>query len=193
MIIYIHKGDFKMDIQLRGHNFELTDANRQYILDKVSKLNRYFKNEVKATVTAKKFQRSVKLEVLLTSLGKQPYIRAEVVADDYYSSVDLVIEKLEKQIRKYKTKLQKRHQEKLPLADWFLEEKENNKDISKEFLTSLVREKELELTKPMDVNEAILQMGMLGHNFFIFKEIETLNICVLYKRADGMYGLIKVI
>jgi putative sigma-54 modulation protein len=192
MIIYIHKGDFSMDIQLRGHNFELTEANREYVIDKVSKLNRYFKSEVKATVRAKKFQRSVKLEVMLTGLNNQLHIRAEEVADDYYSSVDLVIEKLEKQIRKYKTRSQKRHQDKLPLADWFLEEKENNRDIDKDFLTSLVREKELELTKPMDVNEAILQMGMLGHNFFIFKEMDTLAICVLYKRNDGLYGLIKV-
>ncbi|MED2737301.1 ribosome hibernation-promoting factor, HPF/YfiA family [Bacillus toyonensis] len=181
-----------MDIQLRGHNFELTEANRDYVIDKVSKLNRYFKGEIKATVRAKKFQRSVKLEVMLTGLNNQLHIRAEEIADDYYSSVDLVIEKLEKQIRKYKTRSQKRHQDKLPLADWFLEEKENNRDIDKDFLTSLVREKELELTKPMDVNEAILQMGMLGHNFFIFKEMDTLAISVLYKRTDGLYGLIKV-
>lgn len=192
MIIYIHKGDFSMDIQLRGHNFELTEANRNYVIDKVSKLNRYFKGEVKATVKAKKFQRSVKLEVMLTGLNNQLHIRAEDIADDFYSSVDLVIEKLEKQIRKYKTKSQNRHQDKLPLADWFLEEKGNDRDIDKDFLTSLVREKELELTKPMDVNEAILQMGMLGHNFFIFKEMNTMAICVLYTRADGLYGLIKV-
>lgn len=188
-----------MKVQLRGHNFELTEANKQYAIDKVSKLERFFDNEeIAGNVTVKKFQRSIKVEVMISGSNRLR-IRAEEVKDDFYAAVDIVIEKLEKQIRKHKTKIQKHHQVKMVSSDYFEEEEKlniHNTTLDKDKKINsgeIVREKEVEITKPMSLEEAILQFEMLGHNFYVYKDQDTMNVNVLYKRDNGNYGLIKTV
>ncbi|MDN5950936.1 MAG: ribosome-associated translation inhibitor RaiA, partial [Loigolactobacillus coryniformis] len=121
-----------------------------------------------------------------------PYLtlRAEETSPDLYASVDLVTDKLERQIRKFKTKINRKSREKgirdfdltVPAAD--------ANDDSKEEKLDVVRTKRVNL-KPMDSEEAILQMDMLGHNFFIFEDAETNGTSIVYKRRDGRYGLIE--
>lgn len=189
-----------MKIQLRGHNFELTESNKQYAIDKVSKLERFFENEeITGNVTVKKFQRSIKVEVMISGSNRLR-IRAEEVKDDFYATVDIVIEKLEKQIRKHKTKIQKHHQVKIKSNDYY-EQEVNLEKLNLEIQNNetklesgtIVREKEIEITKPMSIEEAILQFEMLGHNFYVYRDQETMNVNVLYKRDNGNYGLIKTV
>ena len=118
-----------------------------------------------------------------------PYLvlRAEETSPDLYGSVDLVVDKLERQMRKYKTKINRKSREKgfemqVPAEEVLDEELENDVDI--------VRTKRLSL-KPMDSEEAVLQMNMLGHNFFIFEDAETNGTSIVYSRKDGKYGLIE--
>lgn len=177
-----------MNVQLRGHNFELSEPNRQYALDKLSHLTRFFEDDqISGTITAKKFQRSFKIEAMLS--GEKLRIRSEVVSEDFYTGIDIVIEKLEKQIKKHKTKLQRYHH--INVQEINTNSPENNDSVLED--EKVVRIKEVEIDKPMDIDEAILQFEMLGHNFFIFKERETLTVNILYRRNDGDYGLIKTI
>ncbi|MBR3490132.1 MAG: HPF/RaiA family ribosome-associated protein, partial [Bacilli bacterium] len=105
-----------------------------------------------------------------------------VVDDDLYAAIDLVIDKLERQVRKNKDKLNKK---KKVIEDFEI-------DIEDNFMEEevIVKRKSIEL-KPIDEEEAILQMELLGHNFFVYKDIETGKICVLYKRKNGNYGIIE--
>jgi putative sigma-54 modulation protein len=181
---------FKYNV--RGENIEVTAAIRSYVEKKVGKIERYFKDvpESTAHVNLKTYSdKTAKVEVTIPL----PYLvlRAEETSPDLYGSVDLVVDKLERQMRKYKTKINRKSREKgfemrVPageLLDENLEDElENNIDI--------VRTKRLSL-KPMDSEEAVLQMNMLGHNFFIFEDAETNGTSIVYTRKDGKYGLIE--
>lgn len=177
---------------VRGENIEVTDAIRDYVEKKVGKLERYFTDVPNATahVNLKVYtEKTAKVEVTIPL----PYLvlRAEETSPDLYASIDLVVDKLERQIRKFKTKINRKSRETgVPngeataiFTNDTLEE-DNGSDLD------IVRTKRLSL-KPMDSEEAVLQMNMLGHNFFIFEDAETNGTSIVYRRKDGKYGLIE--
>ncbi|MFV0559321.1 MAG: ribosome hibernation-promoting factor, HPF/YfiA family [Enterococcus sp.] len=177
---------------VRGENIEVTEAIRDYVEKKVGKLERYFTNVPEATahVNLKVYtEKTAKVEVTIPL----PYLvlRAEETSPDLYASVDLVVDKLERQIRKYKTKINRKSRETAKdvtstdaLFNTDVEETDTDSELD------IVRTKRLSL-KPMDSEEAVLQMNMLGHNFFIFEDAETNGTSIVYRRKDGKYGLIE--
>lgn len=171
-----------MKYNIRGNKIDVTEAISDYIKNKVSKLEKYLDDndevEAKAIVSAKGHNQ--KVEITIWS-GKYN-IRAEVVNPDLYSAIDLVIDKLERQFKKYRGKLNIKRvkEEYISEIDELLEEEEQK----------IVRRKEVYL-KPIDEEEAITQMELLGHSFFVFKNVETGKINVVYKRSDSDYGLIE--
>ena len=171
-----------MEILIRGTKLEITDSMKGYVKEKLSKLDKYLVDQkVQANVLVKVHNYLQKVEVTIPL--KTLILRAEEEQQDFYAAVDLVINKLERQIRKNKAKLQKRDKSKT---------KEFNVDdvIPIEETNEIVKRKKIDV-KPMSGEEAILQMELLGHDFFIYKDSETNGICVLYKRKDGGYGVIE--
>ena len=169
-----------MKYTVRGDKLEVTDAIRDYALDKLSKMDKYFDNpnEISAKIVFSVRGREQKVEITITS-GTYD-LRAEVSQSDMYAAIDLAIDKLERQMRKFKTKLMSR--ERVEMVYDFIEDDEEIEDI--------VKRKKVFL-KPMDEEEAITQMELLGHTFFVFKNIDTEEINVVYKRYDGKYCLIE--
>ncbi|GAB2719705.1 ribosome hibernation-promoting factor, HPF/YfiA family [Paenibacillus thermoaerophilus] len=183
-----------MKFVIRGQHLEVTESLREYAEKKIGKLERYFEapltSEVNVTMSVVKNLQSVEVTIPLPGV----LLRAEVRSDDMYASIDLVVEKLERQIRKHKTKINRRYR-KEGARGLFRDFPDTGAvatlpDEEEEDEYALVRTKRFNL-KPMDVDEAILQMNMLGHNFFVFANIETNEVNVVYKRSDGKYGLIE--
>ena len=173
-----------MKYTIRGEKIEVTEAIKEYIIEKLSKIDKYFDNpeEVTANVLVRVKNREQKVEVTInTSLFQ---IRAEESHSDLYASIDLVSDKVERQIRKNKTKLKNRY-DKAQISEMFFDY-ESDEDEKEENL--IKKRKKIEL-KPMDEEEAILQMELLDHDFYVFKNIETDTICAIYKRKDGYYGI----
>ncbi|MBL1229230.1 ribosome-associated translation inhibitor RaiA [Enterococcus sp. BWB1-3] len=177
---------------VRGENIEVTEAIRDYVEKKVKKLERYFSDSPEATVyvNLKVYtEKTAKVEVTIPL----PYLvlRAEETSPDLYASIDLVVDKLERQIRKFKTKINRKSREtgtEIMKEAVFFTEDDNNSEENSEL--DIVRTKRLSL-KPMDSEEAVLQMNMLGHNFFIFEDSDTNGTSIVYRRKDGKYGLIE--
>lgn len=173
-----------MKCKIRGEKIKITAAIQDYVESKLSRLDKYFKNE------------DVDASVLIRIKGKQqiievtiPYdkytLRSEERRDDLYAAIDLVIDKLEGQIRKTKTKLKKQVKKNDDFFNFDYELTNEEENESK-----IVKRKVLEM-KPMDEEEAILELELLGHDFFIYKDVHTNEINVLYKRRDGNYGVIE--
>ncbi|MCH5464450.1 ribosome hibernation-promoting factor, HPF/YfiA family [Levilactobacillus tujiorum] len=179
-----------LTFNIRGENIEVTDAIRDYVEKRISKLEKYFDNKVEAIahVNLKVYQnKTAKVEVTIPL----PYLtlRAEETSPDLYASVDLVTDKLERQIRKYKTKVNRKSREKgYKNLDFTPEDTDTDPAESQKL--EVVRTKRVSL-KPMDNEEAVLQMDMLGHDFFIYEDAETNGINIVYRRNDGRYGLIE--
>ena len=171
-----------MEINVRGTKVEITDSMRNYVSEKLGKLDKYISLDgVRASVLVKVRNYTQKVEVTIPL--KTLILRAEAEEQDFYSAVDMVINKLERQIRKNKTKLQKR-------------EKKGLKELNVEEAIEIPEEKEVVKRKKIDLKlmsseEAILQMDLLGHNFFLYKDEETDMPAVVYKRKDGGYGIIE--
>ena len=181
---------------VRGHNLQVTDALRDFIERKLSKLDRYFDHsaEIEAQVSLNVLKDMHKVEVTIPFPGL--LVRAEELSEDMYASVDLVMEKLERQIRKYKTKVNRRSRREAGFRN-MLKENASEKETTMTALTDeeegddeIVRVKRFQL-KPMDTEEAILQMELLGHNFFVYTNAVTDEINVIYRRKDGKVGLIE--
>ena len=176
-----------LKFNIRGENVEVTDAIRDYVVKRISKLQKFFEDSVEATahVNLKVYSnRTYKVEVTIPL----PYLTllAEETSNDMYGSVDLVTDKLERQIRKYKTKVNRKSREKgFKNLEFVPSDEESNDDELK-----IVRTKQVSL-KPMDPEEAVLQMDMLGHDFFVFQDAETNGTSIVYRRRDGRYGLIE--
>lgn len=174
-----------MKIQVRGKNVQVTDALKEYVEKRLGKLDRFFDNAPEAVVTLVVEKDRHRIEVTMPLNGY--ILRGEEESLDMYTSVDLVVEKLEKQISKYKTKFNKKNKEQ-SIRDMnvaMTERKDPNADIPQ-----VVKTKRFAI-KPMPVEEAVLQMNLLGHSFFVFSNAETEEVNVLYKRKDGNYGLIE--
>ena len=179
-----------LKFNIRGENIEVTDSIREYVKKKISKLEKYFGENTDATanVNLKVYSnrdREEKVEVTILL----PYLtlRAEETSQDLYGSVDLVTDKLERQIRKYKTKVNRKSREKGFKNLDFTAGEVSDEPVDE---LAVVRTKQFSL-KPMDNEEAILQMDMLGHDFFIFEDSETNGVSIVYRRNDGRYGLIE--
>ena len=172
-----------MRFEIVGKNITVTETMREKIETKLSNLHKYLliDEDTIARVVARVYPNTQKIEVTIPT--KVGLLRTEVENDDLYAAIDLAIDKLEDQIRRQKTRLSRRHKE--SLAETFLEEEmeEEEKDIP-------VRTKTIHADE-MDLDEAIMQMELLGHNFFIYTDEETGNISVVYRRRDGGYGLIE--
>ena len=178
---------------VRGENIEVTQALRDYVEKRLKKLEKYFEldQDVIAHVNLKVYRdHSAKVEVTIPL----PYLvlRAEETTDDMYRSIDFVSEKLERQIRKYKTRVNRKSREK-GVTEFFVPEAPEAAEAPEEEkapMFKIVRNKRVNL-KPMDPEEAILQMDMLEHDFFVFQDAETNGTSVVYRRNDGSYGLIE--
>ncbi|KUK82500.1 MAG: Ribosome-associated protein Y [Pelotomaculum thermopropionicum] len=173
-----------MQVQVRGRNIEVTDALKDYVAKRLGKLDKYMENLGDAQVALTVVRGFHRVEVTIPIDGM--ILRGEESTGDMYASIDLVVDKLEKQIEKYKGKLQKR-------GNRFIEGQRATAPVKKEDEDDgpkLVRTKRFAI-KPMPVDEAILQMNLLGHNFFVFSNAETEQVNVVYKRKDGNYGLIE--
>jgi putative sigma-54 modulation protein len=179
-----------MNYNIRGENIEVTPAIREYVEKKVAKLERYFTESPNANVNVNlKVYQDKKSKVEITIPMKDLVLRAEELHEDMYAAIDLITDKLERQIRKHKTKVNRKFREKDSLKDFApifteVEQVEDEEDLE------VVRTKSFDL-KPMDSEEAILQMNMLGHSFYVFTNAETNQTNVVYKRNDGRYGLIE--
>ena len=165
----------------------VTDAIREYVIGKFERLNKYFENpeEIKAHVNVKVNNLSQIIEVTIPT--KKFTLRAEERHEDLYAATDLMIDKLERQIRKNKTRLKNKFKnndlEELNLNFEITKEEENENKI--------VKRKDIEM-KPMDEEEAILQAELIDHDFFVFKNIDEGCISVIYKRKDAKYGIINI-
>ncbi|MGT2888255.1 ribosome-associated translation inhibitor RaiA [Streptococcus didelphis] len=175
---------------IRGENIEVTDAIRNYVESKLAKIEKYFveDNEIDTRVNLKVYrEKTAKVEVTIHL--DSVTLRAEDVSQDMYGSIDLVVDKIERQIRKNKTKIAKKHREKIPTGHVFTSEFEAE-EVEEVPEIKIVRTKNLTL-KPMSVEEARLQMELLGHDFFIYTDAENNETNVLYRREDGNLGLIE--
>ena len=173
---------------IRGEKLEVTDALRTYVEEKVAKIEKYFteEQELNAKVNLKVYRdKRSKVEVTIPLGGIT--LRAEDISQDMYGSIDLVVDKIERQIRRNKTKIERKHRQKVAIGQVFTDELvEQVEDEVK-----VVRTKQLDL-KPMDMEEAILQLELLGHDFFIYTDANDGTTNVLYKREDGDLGLLEV-
>ncbi|PID02561.1 ribosomal subunit interface protein [Sporosarcina sp. P2] len=181
-----------LDFNIRGENVEVTPAIREYVEKKVEKLERYFTEGVNATANVNlKVYSDKQTKVEITIPMKNLTLRAEERHNDMYAAVDLIVDKLERQIRKYKTRVNRKSREREGVAAFFQSVDGNNtQEIEDDAEFDVVRTKQFDL-KPMDQEEAILQMNMLGHSFFIFTDADSDGTHIVYKRKDGKYGLIE--
>ncbi|MBU9712793.1 ribosome hibernation-promoting factor, HPF/YfiA family [Evansella tamaricis] len=182
-----------MNFNIRGENLEITAALRDYVEKKVGKLEKYFDMAPASEVNVKMSVLNTDQKVEITIPMPKLLLRAEEKHIDMYAAIDLVIEKLERQIRKHKTKVNRKFRQDDSLKYMFKNEleplAEEVPDMDDDEI-QVVRVKKFDL-KPMDAEEAILQMDMLGHNFFVFSDSVSGTTNVVYKRKDGRYGLIE--
>ena len=173
-----------MEILIRGDKVDATKAISDYAKEKLSKLDKYIDNaeKVKATIFMKIRNHSQKVEVTIPL--KKLILRAEEEREDVYAAIDVVVDKIERQIRKNKTKLAKRNKDVKEIVLDVIEESDDE-DSSK-----IVKRKKIDV-KPMSEEEALIQMELLGHNFYLFKDSNTLKPTLVYKRTDGDYGIIE--
>ena len=172
---------------IRGDKLVVTKSIKNYIEEKLDRLNKYYENhediECKVVVRSKNNLQSIEVTIPLNKF----ILRVEVSEKDLYAAIDLSVDKLEGQIRKNKTKLQKRYA-KTDIHEMYLEY-EDSTDEEEEL--DLVKRKDID-SKPMDEEEAILQMRLLNHDFFVFKNTDEECVSVIYKRKDGKFGIINV-
>ena len=174
---------------IRGENLEVTEAIRNYVVSKLEKIEKYFQaeQELDARVNLKVYrEKTAKVEVTIP-LGSIT-LRAEDVSQDMYGSIDLVTDKIERQIRKNKTKIERKNKNKVATSKLFTDALVEDPNVAQ---SRVVRSKQIDL-KPMDLEEAILQMDLLGHDFFIYVDVEDQTTNVLYRREDGEVGLLEV-
>lgn len=169
---------------ISGKNIEVTDGLRTAVEDKLSKLDKFFTDETEIFVTLSVERNRQKIEVTIPMKGQ--VIRAEQDSSNMYVSVDLVVDIIERQIRRYKTKLMNQKLVGTEFKREFFEVEEDTPDEE----IKIIRSKKFAI-KPMDVEEACVQMELIGHTFFVFRNADTFEVNVVYKRKDGTFGLIE--
>ena len=173
-----------MLLNIRGDKLEVTDSIKNYIEEKLKRLDKYFENpeDLKANIVVR--TRGIDQIIEVTIPIKKAILRAEETNRDLYAAIDKVTDKLERSIRKNKTKIKRRKVENMDVfLDFEVEEEEEQKIVKRKQINN----------KPMSEEEAILQMDLLDHDFFIFQNTETNNMSVIYKRKDNSYGIIEII
>ncbi|MFC7393851.1 ribosome hibernation-promoting factor, HPF/YfiA family [Scopulibacillus cellulosilyticus] len=185
-----------MNFNIRGENIEVTPSLRDYAEKKVKKLERYFDSPLASDVHINMHVHNNEQVIEVTIPMQGLLLRAEESHEDLYAAIDLVVEKLERQTRKYKTKMNRklrqdtREQQLNQLYQGSATTATYTEVDDEDTDFEVVRNKRFNL-KPMDTEEAILQMDMLGHAFFVFTNAESGDTNVVYKRKDGRYGLIE--
>ncbi|HOF02853.1 MAG TPA: ribosome-associated translation inhibitor RaiA [Atribacterota bacterium] len=179
-----------MNLILKGKQFEVNDSIENYVRKKMMKLEKYFDQIIEAVATVSVEKNRHIFEVTLQA--KRAIIRAEEESDNIYNSIDRVVERLERQIIKYKERLYSKYSNEYNKERVSVivetEEPDSSAHLNQE--RRIVKNKRFVL-KPMSPEEATLQMELLGHNFYVFSNEETAQINVLYKRKDGNFGLIE--
>jgi putative sigma-54 modulation protein len=175
----------KLDIRGKG-GFVITDAIYNYLDKKLKKIDKVFQQELEAYVVCKIYRDATKVEITIPI--KFITMRAEVQDKDLYAAIDRAVDKLEAQIRKNKYKMNRSLQERVGLKNAFSSEYLNIEELEKE-LISPVKKKLIKLDF-LSLDEAITQMELLGHDFFIYKNEDNI-VSILYLRTDGKYGLIE--
>lgn len=169
---------------ISGKNIDVTEGLKGAIYEKIGKLERYFTPETEIHVTLSVEKDRQKIEITIPMKGN--IVRAEQVSTDMYASIDLVEEVIERQLTKYKNKL--------------VDMKQSGGNFNQEFIDedTEFEEEEIKITrvkkfamKPMDAEEACVQMELCGHNFYVFRNAETDEVNVVYKRKGNTYGLIE--
>lgn len=168
---------------ISGKNIDVTDGLKDAIYEKIGKLERYFTEDTEVHVTFSVEKERQKIEVTIPMKGN--IIRAEEESTDMYVSIDLVEEIIERQLRRYKNRLLERKQATQNLSKAFIEE-----EIDDEEEIEIIRSKHFAI-KPMDPEEACVQMELLGHDFYVFRNSETDEVNVVYRRKKNSYGLIE--
>lgn len=172
-----------MQYIISGRNIDVTEGLKSAIHDKLGKLERYFTPDTEVHVTLSVEKERQKIEITIPMKGN--IVRAEQVSSDMYVSIDLVEEIIERQLRKYKNKIVERQQDVASLSKNFVDEEIDDDDEIK-----IIRSKRFAM-KPMDPEEACIQMDLLGHNFYVFRNSETNEVNVVYKRKGNTFGLIE--
>ncbi|SHJ16119.1 putative sigma-54 modulation protein [Clostridium cavendishii DSM 21758] len=174
-----------MQVTVYGKNIEVTPTLRETVERKISKFGKYFTPNVqaKATLSVQKNRQTIEVTIPFNGV----VLRGEETTDDMYKSIDLVENKLERQIRKQKTKLAKRNNYDSLRFPSVTEAQVVDEEVNE---GKIVKTKRFDV-KPMSADEAVLQMELVGHNFFVFQDSETNQMNVVYKRKDGHYGLIE--
>ena len=174
-----------MEIIIRGDKLKITDSMHDYIEEKLGKLEKYLKNsdEIRANVIVKVKNHEQRVEITIPL--KTYIVRAEETKDDFYAAVDKALDTLERQIRKNKTRMMSKQVK--TSFDFDINEIEQEKEKEEK---KIVKRKTVEV-KPMNEEEAILQMELLGHEFYMYKDSESGKSAVVYKRKDGNYGVIE--
>lgn len=187
------KEECDMRFNIRGRQLPVTEALRDYAEKKLSRLDKYFEaplaSDAQVTLSVIKNKHVVEVTIPLPGV----LLRAEERNDDMYAAIDLVVDKLERQIRKHKTRVNRKLRQDRGLKALFTEDSAGAVTVAEaeeDDAFEVVRTKRHTL-KPMDVDEAILQMNLLGHNFFVFINDDTKEVNVVYRRHDGKYGLIE--
>lgn len=172
-----------MNITITGRNMEITDGLRSAVESKLSKLEKYFTPDTDVNVTLSVEKERQKIEVTIPVKGN--IIRSEQVSSDMYVSIDLVEEVIERQLKKYKSKLISKKQNAASFKKEFID-----KEVGTDEEVQIIRTKKFGM-KPMYPEDACVQMELLGHNFFVFRNAETEEVNVVYKRKGNTYGLIE--
>lgn len=175
-----------MKIKIFGKNIEVTEGIRSAVEEKIGKLDKYFAEETRVDVTLSVNKNEQKVEVTIPVKGR--IIRAEEISDDMYVSIDMVEETIERQLVKYKNKIiDKKKSIKEAFTETYIEADYEDED---EDQIKIKKTKRFGI-KPMDLEEACVEMELLGHNFFVFLNAETEEVNVVYKRKGNTYGLIE--
>lgn len=181
-----------MKLQVRGQNIEVTDAIKSYIETKFSKMEKHFTNpeELDVRVLLKVYPNRVQ-RIEATIHTNRYVLRVDERQENIYAAVDLAVDKLERQIRKNKTRINKHVQLATKNeAENFMQLYEEEPEQIIVNKNDIVRVKRIDV-RPMDVEEAILQMDLLNHDFFLYTDIEVNKTCLLYKRKDGKYAILE--
>ena len=173
-----------MNYMISGKNIDVTEGLRQAVYDKLGRLEKFFNEDTDAQVTFSVEKDRQKIEVTIPMKGH--IIRAEQVSDDMYVSIDMVAEIIERQVVRYKKRIIDQEQDAAYFQNQFLEEEDEADDGE----ISIIRSKRFAV-KPMYPEDACVQMELLGHSFYVFRNAETDEVNVVYKRKGNTYGLIE--
>ena len=178
-----------MKLNIRGEKVTITQSMKAYLEEKLAKVDKYFENpeEINANILVR--IRGLEQIIEVTALTKKFTLRAEESNEDFYSAVDLVVSKLERQIRKNKERLNNKYKN-VETLEFNFTSVEDDEEVE-ENVSTIIKRKNISM-KPMDEEEAMLQIELLNHDFFVFKNIDEECVSVLYKRKDGNYGIINM-